>query len=178
MPPRLCSPPPRSALTRSKDAWITRGGVGGGSTDCEASSATSSAAAVLRPMAAAEERARSRDGTAAPRSSAVGDPAARGASRTSGSGGSASEEMDRSRRAAGASAADGVNDDTVLLVTVPRARAEAPSCSPMGLKRTSDRRSGGTVTRSEARLCTRGGVGAGWGTWGGVCVWKWRVGGG
>jgi len=44
---------------------------------------------------------------------------------------------------------------------MPRARAEVLSCSPLGLKRTSDRSFGGTVTRSEARFCT-GEMGAGW----------------
>ena len=119
-----------------------RGGVGGGSADCDTASAVSSAATVLsmrlQPAAASPD--------------APGGP--------SGSGGSASTEVERSRRAAGASAPDGVNDETMLLVTAPRARAEAPSCSPaapavgcdaaIGLKRTSDRLAGTetpTVTR-------------------------------
>ena len=114
-----------------------RGGVGGGSADCDAASADSSAATVLsmrlQPAAASPD--------------APGGP--------SGSGGSASTEVERSRRAAGASGQDGVNDETMLLVTAPRTRASTPSCSPaapavgcdaaIGLKRTSDR-SGGTVT--------------------------------
>ena len=119
-----------------------RGGVGGGSADCDTASAASSAATVLsmrlQPAAASPD--------------APGGP--------SGSGGSASTEVERSRRAAGASAPDGVNDATMLLVAAPRARAEAPSCSPaapavgcdaaIGLKRTSDRLAGTetpTVTR-------------------------------
>ena len=118
-----------------------RGGVGGGSADCDTASAVSSAATVLsmrlQPAAASPD--------------APGGP--------SGSGGSASTEVERSRRAAG-SAPDGVNDATMLLVAAPRARAEAPSCSPaapavgcdaaIGLKRTSDRLAGAetpTVTR-------------------------------
>ena len=134
---RLCSPPPRS-----KEAWIMRGGVGGGSADCDTASAVSSAATVLsmrlQPAAASPD--------------APGGP--------SGSGGSVSTEVERSCRAAGASAPDGVNGATMLLVTAPRARAEAPSCSPaapavgcdaaIGLKRTSDRLAGTetpTVTR-------------------------------